>query len=106
MSACPSISCTRTASGLAELEDSNGRQAAAPHIVIDLGFVAELAEGLGVDQHLAARGRGPVRDDLGIQVAVALVEGGQGRACMPKLPSSGTLRPIWKAGQKPLSLYG
>ena len=58
--------------------DSRGWQKVVPHIVIDLGLEAKLAEGLGVDQHLAARGRGPVRDDLRVQVAVALVESGQG----------------------------
>ena len=39
------------------LENEDAQERAGRHIVIDAGLVAELAEGLGVDQHLAARGR-------------------------------------------------
>lgn len=49
--------------------------------VVDARFVAELAVGPGVDQHLAASGGGAVCDDLGVQVHVALVECCQRRSC-------------------------
>ena len=47
------------------------------HVVVDVPLVAELLVGGRVDQHLVARGRRAVRDDLGAQVHVALVERGQ-----------------------------
>lgn len=50
-------------------------------MVIDVPLVAELLVGGRVDQHLMARGRRAVRDDLGAQVHIALVEGRQCRAC-------------------------
>ncbi len=57
------------------------------HRVVEAGFVAELAVGSGVDQHLAAGGGGAVRDDLGVQVHVALVERRQRRTCAEHKPA-------------------
>ena len=44
------------------------------HVVIDVPLVAELLVSGRVDQHLVARGGRAVRDDLGAQVHIALVE--------------------------------
>lgn len=46
-------------------------------MVVDVPLVAELLVGGRVDQHLVARGGRAVRNDLGAQIYVALIEGRQ-----------------------------